>query len=89
MTPLENFLKDVQEIHALRAGVDETSYYGALDALLNEHGKMLKPRVRCILHIKNRGAGLPDGGLFTADQFDKKSSHEVKKASSRLAERSR
>jgi hypothetical protein len=78
MTPLENFLKDVQEIHASRAGVDETSYYGALDTLFNEHGKTLKPRVRCILHIKNRGAGLPDGGLFTADQFDKKSSHELK-----------
>jgi hypothetical protein len=78
MDPLEKFLSDVHEIHASRAAVDETPYYGALETLLNEVGKNLKPRVRCIIHPKDRGAGLPDGGLFTADQFDKKSGHEPK-----------
>jgi hypothetical protein len=42
-----------------------------LAALLNEVGKTLKPKVRCIINLKNRGAGLPDGGLFTPDQFQK------------------
>jgi len=35
-------------------------------------GKTLKPTVRLVLHPSNRGAGLPDGGLFTADQFNRK-----------------
>ena len=78
MTPLEKFLHDVSEIHASRAAVDETPYYGSLETLFNEIGKTLKPRVRCIIHIKNRGAGLPDGGLFTAEQFDKKSGGQPK-----------
>src|SRR6267143_2154124 len=43
----------------------------ALAALLNEVGKSLKPRVRCIINPRNRGAGIPDGGLFTPDQFQK------------------
>jgi hypothetical protein len=42
-----------------------------LAALFNEIGKTLKPKVRCIINLKNRGAGLPDGGLFTPDQFQK------------------
>ena len=73
MTPLEKFLRDTTDIHSSHSAVDETSYYGAIEALFNEIGKSLKPRVRCILHPKNKGAGLPDGGLFTAEQFDKKS----------------
>jgi len=32
----------------------------------------LKPQVTCIMNIASRGAGLPDGGLFTPDQFHKK-----------------
>ena len=39
--------------------------------MLNEIGKSLSPKVRCVINIANRGAGLPDGGLFTADQFQK------------------
>jgi hypothetical protein len=78
MTPLEKFLHDVGEIHSSRAAVDETPYYGSLEVLLNEIGKTLKPRVRCIIHPKNKGAGLPDGGLFTAEQFDKQSGEQPK-----------
>jgi hypothetical protein len=37
--------------------------------LLNAIGRTLKPRVRCIINPKNQGAGIPDGGFFTADQF--------------------
>jgi hypothetical protein len=71
MTPLENYLRDVSQIHSSGAGVKETSYYPALANLLNEVGKTVKPRVRCIINLANRGAGIPDGGLFTPDQFPK------------------
>lgn len=49
----------------------ETSYDPALANLFNAVGKTLKPRVRCIINIANRGAGIPDGGLFTADPFQR------------------
>ena len=69
--PLEEYLKDLSSIRSSGAGVPETSYYHVLASLLNEVGKSLKPRVRCIINLRNRGAGLPDGGLFTPDQFQK------------------
>ncbi|MBN1632488.1 MAG: N-6 DNA methylase, partial [Thermoleophilia bacterium] len=31
----------------------------------------MKPKVRCFMNLKNEGAGMPDGGLFTADQVRK------------------
>ena len=49
----------------------ETSGYGALATLLNEVGHKLKPKVRCVINPANRGAGIPDGGLFVASQFEK------------------
>ena len=69
MHPLETYLAELRLIHASGAGTPETSYYVPLANLLNEVGKTLKPRVRCILTLANRGAGLPDGGLFTPDQL--------------------
>ena len=74
MTPLENYLRELRDIRSSGAGVPETSYYAALSNLLNEVGKKLKPRVRCVIHLADRGAGLPDGGLFTAEQFRKRPS---------------
>lgn len=71
MNPLETYLKELAEIHAAGAGVKETSYYGPLATLLNEIGKTLKPKVKCIINLKNVGAGLPDGGFFTQDQFQR------------------
>jgi hypothetical protein len=59
------------------SGVKETSYYGTLANLFNEVGKTLKPRVRCIINIANKGAGLPDGGFFTPDQFQKRAKGEL------------
>ena len=50
------------------AAQPETSFYSPLANLLNEIGKTLKPKVSCILQLANRGAGMPDGGLFTAEQ---------------------
>ncbi|MFO1372022.1 MAG: DNA methyltransferase [Candidatus Competibacteraceae bacterium] len=68
---LSTYLHSLHEIQATGASVPETSYYGALETLLNEIGKTLKPRVRCVINLANRGAGIPDGGLFTAEQFQR------------------
>jgi len=71
MDPVETYIRELFEIRCSGEAVKETSYYGPLAQLFNEIGKALKPRVRCIINIKNRGAGIPDGGFFTPDQFQK------------------
>ncbi len=76
MKLVETYLRELSDIRRSGAAVPETSYYGALGNLLNEIGKTLKPKVRCIINLQNRGAGLPDGGLFTPDQFQKASDVE-------------
>ncbi len=50
----------------------ETSFYPALSVLLNAVGQDLSPKVRCVINLRNRGGGIPDGGLFTADQFKRR-----------------
>ena len=69
---LENFLSAVAAVTATGSGTKETSYYTALNNLLDAAGNTLKPKVRCVMQLKNLGAGNPDGGFFTADQFDRK-----------------
>ena len=71
----EQYLAELKGIRASGAGVNETSYYPALANLFNAVGKTLKPKVRCVTQLKNLGAGYPDAGLFTAEQF----SGELKK----------
>jgi hypothetical protein len=71
MNPLETYIRELYDIRSTGAATPETAYYPALSNLLNEVGKTLKPKVRCIINLKNRGAGLPDGGLFTPDQFQR------------------
>ncbi len=79
MDPLETYLKEIREVHAIGAGVEEISYYPALSGLLNEIGRSLKPKVRCVMNLANRGAGMPDGGFFTPDQFQKAADMEPRK----------
>jgi hypothetical protein len=69
----KNYIRDLSDIRATGAAVKETSYYGALEKLLNHIGDTLKPKVRCVMQLKNQGAGMPDGGLFAARQFKRKS----------------
>jgi hypothetical protein len=69
--PLTTYLRALHEIRSSGSAVAETSYYGTLEHLLNEIGRSLKPKVRCIINLKNEGAGLPDGGLFTPDQLQR------------------
>ncbi len=68
---LEEYLSELKAIRATGAGVSETSYYPCLSNLFNAVGKTLKPKVRCVMNLKNLGAGMPDSGLFTADQFQR------------------
>lgn len=70
-TYLETYLRELLEIRSSGEATDETSYYPALTDLLDSVGDELKPKVRSILLLKNRGAGHPDGGLFTKDQFQR------------------
>jgi len=69
---IKRYLIDMGEIYRTGAHVPETSFYPPLEQLLTEIGKTLSPKVRCVITLANRGAGLPDGGLFSADQFRRK-----------------
>ena len=69
---IEHYLIDLGEVRGTRSNVPETSFYPALERLLTAIGKTLSPKVRCVINLANRGAGLPDGGLFSADQFRSK-----------------
>ena len=74
--PIEQYLKDMGAIRATGAGTVETSYYAALSMLLNEIGKKPNPKVLCVIQLQNKGAGMPDGGMFTADQFKSKAAKQ-------------
>jgi len=74
---LRDYLTDVWRLHASGAAVDETSYYPALHRLLADIGRELKPKVFCIPHPKDTGAGLPDFGLYTASQLPKAKGRDV------------
>jgi len=65
------YFTDLRDTQISGVGVKETSYYPYLSNLLNFVGKKLKPRVRCVIHPRSIGAGLPDGALITADQKSK------------------
>jgi len=69
--PIESYLAKLAEIRASGHATDETSFYPAIEELLSEIGSRMKPRVKPVLQLRNRGAGLPDGGLFTQDQLKK------------------
>jgi len=69
MHPVETYLTELREIRATGGGQPETSGYGALERLLNEIGKKLNPKVRCVSQLANTGAGAPDYGLYAAHQF--------------------
>ena len=56
---------------ATGAASPETSYYPALQILLAAIGNTLKPKVKCVMNLKQLGNGMPDGGLFTADQLSR------------------
>jgi hypothetical protein len=77
---LRAYLDGLKAIHKTGEAVKETSYYGQLEALLNDVGKGLSPAVTCVLTTKNRGAGIPDGGLFIAREAVKQAGDSALKA---------
>src|SRR5580693_2172555 len=66
---IETYIGELRAMRSSGGVVKETSGYGALANLFNAVGHTLKPKVHCFIHVKNSGAGLPDGGLFTPDQL--------------------
>ena len=66
---VEAYFAHLRDIKASSAGVAETSYYGPLAELLNAEGSRLKPKVTAVINLRNTGGGIPDGGLFTANQL--------------------
>jgi type I restriction-modification system DNA methylase subunit len=77
MNAFETYIRELHTSRATGASVAETSHYGALQNLLNEVGKTLKPKVNCVINIRNQGAGIPDGGLFTPDQLRRQPSTDT------------
>jgi hypothetical protein len=77
LTPFEAYLNALRDIHSTGGAVDETSYYSSLEQLLSAIGKTLKPVVRCVMGLSNLGAGMPDGGFFTADQLQKRTANKI------------
>ena len=71
---MESYLADLCAVRG--AGTAETSGYPALANLLNEVGGVLKPKITAIIHPSNSGAGLPDGGFFSAKEL-RQHPHEV------------
>lgn len=68
MNSLARYLSEVRKIRSL-GSVPETSYYPPLSELLNTIGLSLSPKVRCVVHPKSQGAGIPDLALFSVDQI--------------------
>lgn len=71
MSTLSDYFKDLRDIYNTGSAVKETSYYSAFESMANAYGKELKPRVRCVINLKNKGAGIPDAGFFTSSQFQR------------------
>jgi len=63
------YLRRMAEIRSTGAATSETSYYGALENLMNAVGRQLKPRVIANRQIRNQGAGQPDFGLYPQAQM--------------------
>jgi hypothetical protein len=78
---IENYLAEMGEVRGTGSNVPETSFYPALERLLTSIGKNLSPKVRCVINLANRGAGLPDGGLFSAEQFRRKTRDVARRGS--------
>lgn len=74
---IADYLRAMTQTHATGHATDETSYYDPLKRLLDAVGAGLEPHVMAVMTIQNRGAGIPDGGLFTANQFRAKANPDL------------
>jgi len=69
--PLAAYLADCRSRKSTGAVTPETSLYTPLEALLNAAGAGLRPAIRAFMNLNNQAGNMPDGGLFTPDQFDR------------------
>lgn len=65
---VKDYLRRMAEIRSTGGATRETSYYSALENLLNGLGGELRPKVVCNGQLRNQGAGHPDFGLYTKTQ---------------------
>ncbi len=68
---VREYFSRMAEIRGTGGATKETSYYSALESLLNSMGATLKPPVICNGQLRNQGAGSPDFGLYTKQQIQK------------------
>lgn len=68
ITAVAKYLESIHEARGTGALLPEVPHYSALTALLNKVGESLNPKVKCFIGLRDQGVGLPDAGLFTADQ---------------------
>lgn len=68
---VRTYLDRMAEIRSTGGATSETSYYSALENLLNELGALLDPNVICNGQLRNQGAGHPDFGLYSKKQCSK------------------
>ena len=71
-TAVRTYFQRMVEIRSTGAATSETSYYSALENLLNELGTLLEPHVICNGQLRNQGAGHPDFGLYSKKQCTKR-----------------
>lgn len=62
------YLSRLAEIRSTGGATSETSYYSALETLLNEAGRLLDPHVICNGQLRCQGAGHPDFGFYSKKQ---------------------
>jgi hypothetical protein len=62
------YLNRLTEIRSTGGATNETSYYSALERLLNDVGITLRPQVICNGQLRSQGAGHPDFGLYSRGQ---------------------
>ncbi len=67
-TSVRTYLERMAEIRGTGGATSETSYYSALENLLNQLGGLLDPAVICNGQLRNTGAGHPDFGLYSKKQ---------------------
>lgn len=66
---IRKYLVRMGEIRGTGGATKETSFYSALENILNHFGKDLRPGVICNGQLKNQGAGNLDFGLYTKSQI--------------------
>ena len=68
---VQRYFLGVADVHDSGGGTNEQSYYPPLANLLNAVGETLEPQVKCVVELRDQGAGHPDMGLYSARQLRK------------------